>query len=100
MERVADDGQSMTPDSAESLVCKMASALADASGVDMIDMPPLYKYIDLDALTQLFQPPAAARQCSVRYVTFTVEMYRVEVWGDGSVEVSVMDDQQSTATED
>jgi hypothetical protein len=100
MEEVTDDGQRMTAKSRESLVFKIVNELAETSGVEITDIPPLYNYIDIEALTRLVQLPATTQQSSVNCVTFTVKNHRIQVFGDGTIEVSAIGSWESTATED
>ena len=89
MHQTTDQG--MTPDSPDSLVFEIVRELADTRGVETTDLPPLYDYVDLDALTQLLRPGGTARQLSVSCVTFSVEEYRIQVLGDGTVDISTID---------
>lgn len=43
-------------DGSEQLVFTLVSAVADYTGRDALDLPPLYEVIDPDAFEQLFKP--------------------------------------------
>lgn len=64
------------------------SALAEAKGVDPMDLDtPLYTVIDPDALDRLFQPTSSGQR-STGHVTFTIDNHEVTVYSDGRVNVT------------
>ncbi|ADB63537.1 hypothetical protein Htur_4765 (plasmid) [Haloterrigena turkmenica DSM 5511] len=65
-------------------VYAVVSAVAEAEGVDRIDLPPLYNAIDSEALNDLFTSDSGA----VSSVEFQYAGYSVVVRGEGTVEVS------------
>lgn len=76
---------------ADSLVVRVANKLASVRGVEPVDLPPLYEYVDVDALGALF--PASANGPSRHgTVTFHVEDHQVRITNDGSVDVRSPDD--------
>lgn len=64
----------------------VVTALADATGVDPMELPPLSEYVDFDALNSLFQEQngAAAEKMTL---CFQVSCWNVFVRGDGRIRV-------------
>lgn len=67
----------------------VVTAVADAKGVDPIDLPPLFGAIDPDALDALFESGAVASRQSGS-VEFAYAGYLVEVAADGTVDLDVL----------
>lgn len=65
-------------------VYAVVSAVSDASGLDMLELPPLYEAINPDALNELF---TARSEPAVGEVSFEYAGYDVVVRGTGVVEV-------------
>lgn len=63
-------------------------AIAEAKGVDPLDLDPLYDRIDLDAVDRLF----ASADVPVGRLTFDVAGCRVRVRADGQVSATPLDD--------
>ncbi|ADB62911.1 hypothetical protein Htur_4073 (plasmid) [Haloterrigena turkmenica DSM 5511] len=72
-----DSGSENTP------VYAIVSAVAEAEGVDSIDLPPLYNVIDPEALNALFTSDSG----TVSSVEFEYAGYSVVVRGEGDVVV-------------
>ncbi|MFC6718897.1 HalOD1 output domain-containing protein [Natrialbaceae archaeon GCM10025810] len=71
------------PDSENTPLYAVVSAVAEAEEVDPVDLPPLYNAIDLEALNTLFTSESG----TVSRVEFEYAGYSVVVRGEGSVEV-------------
>lgn len=65
-------------------VYAVVSAVAEASGLDMLELPPLYEAINPDALNELF---TSRSEPAVGEVSFEYAGYDVVVRGTGVVEV-------------
>lgn len=63
------------------------SAVAAASGVDVMDLPPLFEAVDPDALDSLFQADTDSNRVPVGYVRF--EYYGYEVIVDENNDVTL-----------
>ncbi len=61
-------------------------ALADAVGVDPTDLPPLFDYVDLDALNALFDSNDGVTDGDA-LLSFQVETWQVFVHSDGRIRV-------------
>lgn len=59
-------------------------AVASVSGRDPIDIEPLNRYVDPDALDDIFQRTGAASPANGR-ISFPLEEYLVVVRGDGEI---------------
>lgn len=68
----------------------VVEALADAKGVDPLELDPLYEVIDPDALDALFDGAAADGRRQGR-IEFRTAGYRVEVTSTGRVHVTSLD---------
>lgn len=68
----------------------VVEAVADREGVEPADLPPLYEWIDPDALDDLFAPtnhrPGLMGQLTFRYCG-----YLVTVFNDGELGVEIED---------
>jgi hypothetical protein len=60
------------------------SAVADATGAQPLDLPPLYEAINPDTLDSLFRPTDEGGGVPDQ-ITFTYSGYAVTVHGDGTV---------------
>jgi len=67
----------------------VVEALADAKGVDPLELDPLYDAIDPDALDALFDGAADGRRQG--RVEFRTAGYRVEVTATGRVHLTSLD---------
>lgn len=61
---------------------RVIEAVAEAKGINPIDLDPLYQYLDLEALDALVA--SGNQDLSIRW---RVDGAEVEVWGDGEVRV-------------
>lgn len=61
-------------------------ALADAVGVDPTNLPPLFDYVDPDALNALFDPSDRATDGDT-LLSFQVDTWNVFVRSDGRIRV-------------
>lgn len=75
----------------ESVSTRVVSAIADAKGVDPLDLPPLFEDIDPDALDSLFEATATSPRTEGR-LTFTIDGYEVVVYSDETVTVTHVDE--------
>lgn len=73
-------------DSREAPVFAVVSAVAEASGTDPFELPPLNEVIDPEALNDLF---ASRPEASVEKVAFRYAGYDVAVHGNGDVRVAL-----------
>lgn len=64
----------------------MILGLADAIGVDPAGVPPLYDYVDLDALNALFERHERAPDRDT-LLSFQVDAWNVFVRSDGRIRV-------------
>ena len=64
----------------------VVEALAEAAGVDPIDLPPLYDFVDTDALDRLFDAHHGGTRADA-LLSFRVETWNVFVRADGRVRV-------------
>lgn len=71
---------------------RVIDAVADATDSEPTDVGPLYHVIDPDALDRLFSPTRRGGRTE-GHVTFTFGGCDVMVRGNGSVEVSRLDDE-------
>lgn len=62
------------------------TALADATGVDPVDLPPLGEYVDFDALNSLFERHDSAVDTDLT-LCFQVSCWNVFVRSDGRIRV-------------
>ncbi len=62
-------------------------AVAEAKGIDPLELEPLYDIVDPDALNRLFRPSAGTRESSLVF-QFTMAGCAVEIHGDGEVSVT------------
>jgi hypothetical protein len=61
----------------------IVDAIATAAGVDPLELPPLYEFVDPDALNSLFRHDGATDAL----LSFTVDTWNVFVRGDGKIRV-------------
>ncbi|MFC6719066.1 HalOD1 output domain-containing protein [Natrialbaceae archaeon GCM10025810] len=61
-------------------------ALAEAAGVDPLELPPLYEYVDGDAVDSLFDEHDGANDTNA-LLSFRVQNWNVFVRADGRVRV-------------
>lgn len=71
-------------DSENTPVYAVVSAIAEASGIDVTELPPLYEAINPEALSKLF---TARSEPPVSQVSFEYAGYDVVVHGSGVVQV-------------
>ncbi|WP_178915566.1 HalOD1 output domain-containing protein [Natronomonas gomsonensis] len=62
------------------------SALAEAVGVEPTNLPPLFDYVDPDALNALFEPSDSATNGDT-LLSFQVDTWNVFVRSDGRIRV-------------
>lgn len=85
-------GQSNTSD--EAISQQVVEAVADAKGVDPLDLPPLYNTVDPDALDSLFSH--AESHSAIAELRFTIEGCEVLIRGSGEVVVTTGEDEPAT----
>ena len=73
-------------DGSESPAEAIIDAVADAADVDPLELPPLYEYIDLDAVDNLFQRHGGSAN-SEAVLGFKIQNWNVFVRGDGRIRV-------------
>jgi hypothetical protein len=73
------------PDDESSPAEVIIEALAEAAGDDPVDLPPLYEFVDADALNALFNHEGAGDAETL--LSFRVEMWNVFVRADGRIRV-------------
>ncbi|MFC5970517.1 HalOD1 output domain-containing protein [Halomarina salina] len=83
--RTGAPGEAVTVDS---LVVTIVDELADSRGVEPLHLPPLYDYVDLDAIATLFDQSSPASDRLFDQVTFWVGDDEVRVQSDGTVTVT------------
>lgn len=70
----------------ESAIPAIINALADAAGVDPTELPPLFEYVDPDALNALFTASDRATDGNT-LLSFQVDTWNVFVRSDGRIRV-------------
>ncbi|WP_435346397.1 HalOD1 output domain-containing protein [Haloarchaeobius sp. HRN-SO-5] len=81
------------PDAAASVATQTAMAVADATGRDVMDISPLGKWVDCDAITELFRC-----DCDTPVsISFCYEQSRVFLSSEGRIVVSPRDATGPTA---
>ena len=85
----APPGRTMVTD--KPLSSAVVDAIAEAEGVDVMEIDPLYEHIDPEALDKLFQPTPGGDDERVGRVTFRASGYRVEVTSTGRVHLTELD---------
>ena len=74
------------------------SAVAEAKGVDPLDLDPIYTVVDPDALNGMFRPTVGSPPTSME-LRFSMAGCRVVIHGDGEVVVTPpASDDERTAT--
>jgi hypothetical protein len=63
----------------------VVSLVADAEGVEPIDLEPLHSTIDPGALDRLFAPTNTETDRTSGHVAFAFEGYHVTIHGDGEI---------------
>ena len=77
-----------TGDASETDVSQtVVMAVADAKGVDPLDLDPLYTAVDPDALNKMFRP-VTGHASSEMNLSFSMADCQVDVHGDGDVVVT------------
>ncbi|WP_224450313.1 HalOD1 output domain-containing protein [Haloprofundus salilacus] len=71
-------------------------AVADAKGVDPLELEPIYSVIDPDALNRVFQPTVGSARDSLE-LQFSMAGCDVVVRGDGEVVVTPPKSSETTA---
>lgn len=77
---------------------RVVATVADACDVDPLELPPLHKAIDPDALDQLYRRGFAGQEDGHVRVSFTMADCDVVVRGDGEVTVTVSGDRTSPSS--
>ncbi|SFG43680.1 hypothetical protein SAMN04488063_2042 [Halopelagius inordinatus] len=77
------------PGDPESIVAGIVDAVSAVAEIDPVEMEPLYRTVDPDALSGVLRPPNAGRprQGDIR-VSFEMLGLEVTVWSYGRVHVS------------
>lgn len=73
------------------------AAVADAKGVDPLDLDPLYTELDPDALDNLFRPTFGSPPTSME-LRFSIDECQVVVHGDGEIVVTPPAQRRETPT--
>lgn len=71
-----------------SLATTLVSLVADVSGTDAVDLPPLAAVVDPDALGALVDGPSALRDLTV---SFDYAGFHVVVHGNGRIHLTEVD---------
>lgn len=66
----------------DAIVHRVLSAVADIEDCDVLDLPPLERVIDVQALTRVAEGPG------VTEIMFSYHGHRVQIDGDGDVTVT------------
>lgn len=74
------------PESDRSPAEVIIDALAKAAGVDPLELPPLYDFVDSDALDSLFERHDGAKNADA-LLSFRIENWNIFVRADGRVRV-------------
>ena len=61
-------------------------ALAEAADIDPTDLPPLYDFIEPDAINQLFGKHSGASRSNA-ILSFRVDIWNVYIRGDGNIRI-------------
>lgn len=77
--------------SVDSISTTVVTAVARAASVDPTEMPPLFQYIDPDALDKLVGQDVGTGSRFSGYVTFDYASYSVTVHSDGEIVVTDLD---------
>ncbi|WIV67373.1 HalOD1 output domain-containing protein [Natrialbaceae archaeon AArc-T1-2] len=64
----------------------IVKALAEAAGVDPLELPPLNEFVDCDALDSLFKEHDGAKDADA-ILTFRMENWNVFIRADGRIRV-------------
>lgn len=75
----------------------VVTAVAEATGVDPVDLDPLYDVVDPDALDQIFRSTGTSPPNSME-VRFSMAGCHVVVRGDGEVVVTPPESDESSIT--
>lgn len=73
------------PYTEHSLIEAIVGAVAEAAGVDPLDLPPMYDFIDPDAVDKLFRQPRATKVD--QYLSFKFDEWIVSIHADGVIRV-------------
>jgi hypothetical protein len=76
---------------------RIVTAVAEATGLDPLEMDPLFSVMDPDALNKLFSPSGTSPPPGTR-LEFTMEGCEVVVHGDGEVAVAPMAETENQLT--
>lgn len=71
-----------------SLATTLVSLVADVSGTDAVDLPPLATVVDPDALSSLVDGPSSVKDLTV---SFDYAGYHVVVRGNGRIHLTEAD---------
>lgn len=82
-------------DGERTLTQALAEAVAEAEGVDLTELPPLYQSIDLDALTQLMAKPSEGADDEL-LLGLRMNHWNVFVSSDGHIRVCDATDETSS----
>jgi hypothetical protein len=75
-----------SPESGRSPAEVIIDALAEAGGIDPFELPPLYEFVDGDALNSLFEERDGANKGDA-LLSFRVENWNVFIRADGRIRV-------------
>lgn len=73
------------PHAEGSLIEAVVDAVAEAAGVDPLDLPPMYEFIDPDAVDKLFRRPQTRKMD--QYLSFRFDEWVVSIHADGVIRV-------------
>ncbi|WP_169302377.1 HalOD1 output domain-containing protein [Halorientalis salina] len=75
----------------EELVCEAVVRLVSTvDGTDPLDLPPLGRILDTDAIDAVFEPVPGSTRMTTRTLTFTYHGYTVTVEGTGTEQVCLL----------
>ncbi|MFC6719053.1 HalOD1 output domain-containing protein [Natrialbaceae archaeon GCM10025810] len=74
------------PESSRSPAEVTVDTLAEAAGVDPLELPPLYEFVDLDALDSLFGEHDGTTDADA-VLSFRIENWNVFVRADGRIRI-------------
>ncbi|WP_267643209.1 HalOD1 output domain-containing protein [Haloarchaeobius amylolyticus] len=81
-------------DRTDSILLDVIKTVASVRNLDPLDLPPLTDTVNPDALESIFQPPGRETPNPNGYVSFTYAECAVVVYGDRSIAVEPLTDQQ------
>lgn len=74
------------PESNKSPINTTIEALAEAAGVDTLELPPIYEFVDPDAINQLFGKHNGSSEAETM-LSFQVNTWNVFIRDDGRIRI-------------